>query len=45
MSRDAAGRVFIDRDPKVFKMILTYLRDSSIPTPRDECKVTLNPKP
>ncbi|KIH61011.1 K+ channel tetramerization domain protein, partial [Ancylostoma duodenale] len=30
------GHLFIDRDSTIFPLILNYLRDSSIPLPRDE---------
>ncbi|KAL6728053.1 hypothetical protein Aduo_009864 [Ancylostoma duodenale] len=33
---DKHGHLFIDRDSTIFPLILNYLRDSSIPLPRDE---------
>ncbi|KAK6037267.1 K+ channel tetramerization domain protein, partial [Cooperia oncophora] len=33
---DKHGHLFIDRDATIFPLILNYLRDGSIPLPRDE---------
>ncbi|VDP05236.1 unnamed protein product [Heligmosomoides polygyrus] len=33
---DKHGHLFIDRDSTIFPLVLNYLRDGSIPLPRDE---------
>ena len=33
------GRVFIDRDPKHFRIILNYLRDGTCALPADEAGI------
>ncbi|EKX36102.1 hypothetical protein GUITHDRAFT_117772 [Guillardia theta CCMP2712] len=38
VSRDKEGNIFIDRDPKKFKLILSYLRDDILAVPRDPIK-------
>eukprot|EP01069_Polyplicarium_translucidae_P008527 Polyplicarium_translucidae@DN3232_c0_g1_i3.p1 len=36
LSRDSSGRIFLDRDPELFRSILNFLRDTTVaPQPRD----------
>ena len=36
---DVQGRLFIDRDPKHFRIILNYLRDGACQLPTDESEI------
>eukprot|EP00802_Teleaulax_amphioxeia_P016465 Tamp_16585.p1 GENE.Tamp_16585~~Tamp_16585.p1 ORF type:complete len:427 (+),score=82.43 Tamp_16585:99-1283(+) len=39
VSRDFNGNIFIDRDPKLFRWVLNYLRDETLSPPKDHDKV------
>merc|ERR1739848_805073 len=36
LARDSDGRIFIDRDPAMFALVLQYLRTGEMPRPRTQ---------